>query len=322
MFFEILCGFIAFRLLRRFFGQRDELEIETSDSNALFAVASRLEKIYSGKIFVGLRIPDADTGLRQSIDMVLVTKGEAVVVLVKNLSGFVSVSADGSWICEGDGRQKSEILPDPVAETRRWASILESYLERRGVELPEGYLSWKVLLPNPKFRTVHSNYFPSEVITYDQWMQLKPEPKSMFSGWIKSALRGGKKEIQESKDEKLNFVLNTAPMWDRLELKGNNLVLGEFLEFKGKKEDMQALREIKRSKVSCIVIQKMRTMGFGPSRLRVLYSTRNYQNEGTSASEWKEITIGSNTMVVFQMEYSSKVRKIKISSIVSLSLSA
>ncbi|KAG7035626.1 hypothetical protein SDJN02_02424 [Cucurbita argyrosperma subsp. argyrosperma] len=322
MFFEILCGFIAFRLLRRFFGQRDELEIETSDSNALFAVASRLEKIYSGKIFVGLRIPDADTGLRQSIDMVLVTKGEAVVVLVKNLSGFVSVSADGSWICEGDGRQKSEILPDPVAETRRWASILESYLERRGVELPEGYLSWKVLLPNPKFRTVHSNYFPSEVITYDQWMQLKPEPKSMFSGWIKSALRGGKKEIQESKDEKLNFVLNTAPMWDRLELKGNNLVLGEFLEFKGKKEDMQALREIKRSKVSCIVIQKMRTIGFGPSRLRVLYSTRNYQNEGTSASEWKEITIGSNIMVVFQMEYSSKVRKIKISSIVSLSLSA
>ncbi|XP_022957721.1 uncharacterized protein LOC111459180 [Cucurbita moschata] len=322
MFFEILCGFIAFRLLRRFFGQRDELEIETSDSNALFAVASRLEKIYSGKIFVGLRIPDADTGLRQSIDMVLVTKGEAVVVLVKNLSGFVSVSADGSWICEGDGRQKSEILPDPVAETRRWASILESYLERRGVALPEGYLSWKVLLPNPKFRTVHSNYFPSEVITYDQWMQLKPEPKSMFSGWIKSALRGGKKEIQESKDEKLNFVLNTAPMWDRLELKGNNLVLGEFLEFKGKKEDMQALREIKRSKVSCIVIQKMRTIGFGPSRLRVLYSTRNYQNEGTSASEWKEITIGSNTMVVFQMEYSSKVRKIKISSIVSLSLSA
>ncbi|XP_022995191.1 uncharacterized protein LOC111490811 [Cucurbita maxima] len=322
MWFEILCGFIAFRLLRRFFGQGDGLEIETSDSNALFAVASRLEKIYSGKIFVGLRIPDADTGLRQSIDMVLVTKGEAVVVLVKNLSGFVSVSADGSWICEGDGRQKSEILPDPVAETRRWASILESYLERRGVALPEGYLSWKVLLPNPKFRTVHSNYFPSEVITYDQWIQLKPESKSVFSGWIKSALRGGKKEMQESKDEKLNFVLNTAPMWDRLELKGNNLVLGEFLEFKGKKEDMQALREIKRSKVSCIVIQKMRTIGFGPSRLRVLYSTRNYQNEGTSASEWKEITIGSNTMVVFQMEYSSKVRKIKISSIVSLSLSA
>lgn len=141
-----------------------------------------------------------------------------------------------------------------------------------------------------KYRTVHSNYFPTEVITYDQWIQLKPEPKSMFSGWIKSALRGGKKEMQDSMDQKLNFVLNTAPMWDRfvrilsvhcllhelplyhlpfpyfsfrLELKGNNLVLGEFLEFKGKREDMQALREIKRSKVGCIVIQKIRMIGFG-----------------------------------------------------------
>lgn len=63
--------------------------------------------------------------------------------------------------------------------------------------------------------TIHSDYFPSEVITYDQWMQLKPEPKSMFSGWIKGAFRGGKKEMQESIHQKLNFTLSTAPMWDR-----------------------------------------------------------------------------------------------------------
>ena len=50
---------------------------------------------------------------------------------------------------------------------------------------------------------------------YDQWIHLKPEPKSMFSGWIKSAWLGGKKEMQDSMDQKLNFVLNTAPMWDR-----------------------------------------------------------------------------------------------------------
>lgn len=37
------------------------------------------------------------------------------MICVKNISGFVSMSADGSWICEGDGRQKSEILPDPVS---------------------------------------------------------------------------------------------------------------------------------------------------------------------------------------------------------------
>ncbi|XP_022157167.1 uncharacterized protein LOC111023945 [Momordica charantia] len=322
MWAEILCGFIAFRVLRRFFCPKDEMEIEASDSNAIFAAASRLEKLYGGRVFLGLRIPDADTGSRQSIDMVLVTKGDAVVISVKNLSGLVSISADGSWICEGDGTQRSEIMPDPVVETRRWASILESYLEQRGVALPEGYLSCKVLLPNPKFRTVHLNYFPSEVVTYDQYIQLKPEPKSTFSGWIKGALRGGKKEMQESMDQKLNFVLNTAPMWDRLELKGNNFILGEFMEFKGKKEDMQALRDIKRSKVSCIVIQRMRMIRFVPSRFRVLYSARDYRNDGASASEWKEVTVGSSTVVVFQMEYSSKVRKIKISTIASLSLSA
>lgn len=38
-----------------------------------------------------------------------------MVICVKNLSGFVSMSADGSWICEGDGRQNSEIMPDPVS---------------------------------------------------------------------------------------------------------------------------------------------------------------------------------------------------------------
>ena len=63
--------------------------------------------------------------------------------------------------------------------------------------------------------SIHSNYIPPEVITYDQWTVLKPEAKSLFSGWFKGGLRAGKKEMQESIHEKLNFVLSTAPMWDR-----------------------------------------------------------------------------------------------------------
>lgn len=62
---------------------------------------------------------------------------------------------------------------------------------------------------------ISSASFPPEVITYDQWMQLKPEYKNMLSGWIKGAFRSGKKEMQESINEKLNFVLNTAPTSDR-----------------------------------------------------------------------------------------------------------
>ncbi|XP_021282203.1 uncharacterized protein LOC110415053 isoform X1 [Herrania umbratica] len=321
MWLEIICGLIVYRLFRRFFYDDDVLEVETSDSNAIFSVANRLEKLYSGKVYVGLHIPDADTGSRLNIDMVLVTKGEAAIISVKNLAGFVSISEDGSWTCEGVSSRRAERHPNPVAEAKKQASVLESYLEQRGVALPEGYFSYKVVIPNPKFRTIY-NAFPSEVITYDQWVQLKPEPKSMFSGWIKGAFRGGKKEMQESFHQQLNFILSTAPMWDRLELKGNKYVLGEFLEFKGKQEDTLALRNIKRSKVSRLIIQKTSMLGLAHSKLQVLYSPRDYRSEGASASEWKEVTVRSSTEVIFQPQNSTKVRKFKLSSITSMSLSA
>ncbi|XP_062147395.1 uncharacterized protein LOC133855280 [Alnus glutinosa] len=322
MWVEIICGLIVYRLFKHFFYGDDVLEVEASDSSALFSVANRLEKLFGGKAYVGLRIPDADTGTRQNIDIVLVTKGEAMVISVKNLSGFLSVNADGSWVCEGGSKHKTERLPDPVAETKKQASILESYLEQRGVALPEGYFSCKVVLPNPKLSTVHSSYFSSEVITYDQWTLLKPEPKSLISGWIKGAFRGGKKEMQESIHQKLDFILTTAPIWDRLELKGNKYVLGEFLEFKGKHEDINALKHIRRSKVSRMIIQKTSMFGFAPSTLQVLYSPRDYRSDGASASEWKEVTVRSSTEVVFQPGDSSKVHKFKLSSVLSLSLSA
>lgn len=323
MWIEILCGLIVYKLFRLFFSDDDDLlEVETSDTSALFNVANRLEKLYGGKVYVGLRIPDADTGSRQNVDMVLVTKGEAVVVSVKNFSGLVSINGDGSWVCEDDSKHKAERHPNPVEEVKKQALVLESYLDQRGVALLEGYLSYKVVLPNPKFWTVHSSYFPSEVITYDQWIQLKPEPKSLFSGWIKGAFRGGKKEMQESIHEKLNFILSTAPMFDRLELKGNKYVLGEFLEFKGKEEDITALRNIKRSKVGRLIVQKTSMLGLAHSKLQVLYSPRDYRSEGASGSEWKEATVRSSTEILFQPENSKKARKFKLSSITSMSLSA
>ncbi|KAL6127375.1 hypothetical protein ACLB2K_075416 [Fragaria x ananassa] len=337
MWFEIICGLVIYSLYKLFFSDDDDvLDVETSDSTALFAVADRLSKLYDGaKVYVGLRIPDADTSSPQPIDLVLLNKGEAVVIAVKNLSGFVSVKPDGSWVSESLSKHKVDHHPDPLAETKRQASILESYLEQRGLDLPQGYLSCKVILSNPKVwyvltldpyivssSTIQSSSFPSEIITYDQWVQMKPEPKSMLSGWMKGAFRGGKKEMQDSIHQKLDFILSTAPMWDRLELKGNKYVLGEFLEFKGKQEDVQALRHIKRSKISRLVVQKTSMLGFAPTRLQVLYARRDYRSEGTSTSDWQEASVRSSTEVVFQLDNSSKVRKFKLSSISSMSLSA
>ncbi|KAH1039605.1 hypothetical protein J1N35_041348 [Gossypium stocksii] len=63
---------------------------------------------------------------------------------------------------------------------------------------------------------------------------MRTKTKGMIFEWVKGAFRGGKKEMQDSFHQQLNFTLSTAPMWDRLELKGSKYVLGKFLEFKGK----------------------------------------------------------------------------------------
>ncbi|KAL1208046.1 hypothetical protein V5N11_008192 [Cardamine amara subsp. amara] len=319
MWIEIICGLVIYKLVRRLFYNDEFSDVETSDSTALFSVGHRLEKLYGGKAYVGLRIPDADTASRQDIDVVLVTKGEVVVIGVKNLSGIVTVASDGSWVCEGGKHHTTETYPDPLAEVKKQALVLESYLEQRGVTLLEGNLTCKVVIPNPSFRTIHA--FPSEVITYEEWQQLKPVSRSKISGWVKGAFSTGK-EMQESSHQKLNFILGTAPMWDRVELKSSKIVLGEFLDFKGKQEDTLALRKIKRSKVDRISIQSTSMFGLAPSRLQVLYSYRDYRSEGSSGSESKEVTVRSSTEVIFQPRDSARLKKFKLSSLISVSLSA
>ncbi|KAL0700957.1 hypothetical protein Bca4012_057079 [Brassica carinata] len=320
MWVEIICGLVIYKFVRRFFHDDAISDDETSGSTVLFSVAHRLEKLYGGKAYVGLRIPDADTASRQDIDLVLLTKGQVVVIGVKNLSGIVTVTSDGSWVCEsGKHHHTTQTYPDPLAEVKKQASVLESYLEQRGVTLLEENLSCKVVIPNPNFRTMHA--FPSEVITYEEWQRLKPVSRNILSGWVKGALCTGK-EMHESSHQKLNFILGTSPMWDRVELKSSKIVFGEFLEFKGKQEDTLALKHIKRSKVDRISIQHTSILGFAPSRLQVLYSYRDYRSEGRSGSESKEVTVRSSTEVVFQPRDSTKIKKFKLSSILSISLSA
>ncbi|RRT61128.1 hypothetical protein B296_00044463 [Ensete ventricosum] len=75
MWLAIICGLVFYSFFMQILdGEDDFSDIDTSDSDASFAVAARLEKLYGGKAFVGLRIPDADTGTRQHIDVVLITK--------------------------------------------------------------------------------------------------------------------------------------------------------------------------------------------------------------------------------------------------------
>ncbi|KAJ4721109.1 NERD domain-containing protein [Melia azedarach] len=286
----VTCGRVIYKYFMQNADDDDVSDVQTSDNSVIVRVANRLKEVYEGKTYVGLRIPDPDTGLQQNIDIVLVTQREVVVMSVKNLSENVSINKDGSWICTGEGQQGAIVHPDPVAEVKKQASILESYLERRGIAPQEGRLSYKVILPNPNLRLFSSNL--PEVITYDQLVQLKPE------------------------HHKLNYILGTAPSWDRLELEGNRFIWGEFLGFKGKQEDILDLRDIKRSKVSRLITKKKTSFV-----VRILSYPRDLRNEGASDSERKKVMVKSDVKVLFRPENSTKVHKFKLPSILSLSLS-
>ncbi|XP_051123016.1 uncharacterized protein LOC127245909 [Andrographis paniculata] len=324
MWVALVCGLFLCLMVKLFFYDDDTLrDSDDSHFSALFTVAKRLEKLYrGGRVYVGIQIPDLDSASRRNVDLVLVTNEEVVVISVKNVSGVVSLDEDGNWICTGK-HHKTECIQNPVAETKHLVSILEEYLEQRGVAIPEGYLSFKVVCPNPFFSPIHSDSFPPEVITYDQWTRLKPEHSKLSSGWIKGILHGRKDKMQESFREKLNSVLGTAPISDRLELRGSKYVLGEFIEFKGKPDDLQKLRKIKRSKVSHLSVRKISMFGFANSTVQVLYAPRDYRaEESLGPSEWQEVTVRSSTEVVFQPQNSIKHHKYKLSSVVSMSLSA
>lgn len=321
MWVEILCGLVVYQIFRRYFsGDVDVPDVDAHTSDLSFAVADRLEKIFGGKAYVGLRIPDSETSTRQHVDVVLVTKREVMVVAVRNFSGHVA-SEGGNWACTSDKKHKPEVFPDPVLEVARQVEIIESYLELRGISLPKGCLMGKVILPNPNCRPAYSISFQPEVISFDKWVELKSELKPQISSWFKEVFHGSKGEAHNDWHQKLHFTLNTTPMWDRLEFKGAKSILGEFIEFKGNAEDLQALRHVNRSKVGQFIVQKPSLFGLGRSRLSIMYSPRDLRDNAAEAYEWKDVDVKPSTEVLFQSLDSKKPRKFKLSSVSSVSLS-
>ncbi|XP_059282542.1 uncharacterized protein LOC132036262 isoform X3 [Lycium ferocissimum] len=114
MWVQLLGGLVVYKVVKGFFYDDHVEDDRISDFNALFSVARRLEKLYGGKAYVGLQIPDADTATRQTIDILLITQWEAVVICVKNISGFVAIDKDGNWVCAGGHKHKTQHLSDPI----------------------------------------------------------------------------------------------------------------------------------------------------------------------------------------------------------------
>ncbi|XP_042514875.1 uncharacterized protein LOC122089312 isoform X2 [Macadamia integrifolia] len=327
MWIQILCGLVFYKLIKWFFYQDDTYEIESSDSDAKFMVATRIEKVYGGKVYLGPRIPDVDSGTRQNIDMVLVTKGEVVVISVKNYSGFVGIDADGTWVCTGDGTRKTERYLDPVAETKRQVAILEAYLEQRGVTLPEGYMSGRVILPNPNCRLV----FKDNKNLLGEFLQFKGKQEDMqVLKYIKRS-KVSRLIIQKSAmfglGLSIGFDFQAGPskcshlIWKPI-LINKTAIFKSMTRLDPHMDETLSLSNECECVTNIIIMNRLKTNKEGHSKIQVLYSPRDYQSDGASGSEWKEVTVKSHTEILFQPQGTDKVRKIKLSSVVSMSLSA
>ncbi|XP_057820432.2 uncharacterized protein LOC131033275 [Cryptomeria japonica] len=312
----IICGVLIYKFVRFLISE------EESGQELKFMVGSRLEKLYGGRVFYALRIPDEGSGTRQSIDIVLLTKRELSVIAIRNFAGILDAASDGSWSLR-NSKGQFEKIPNLVEETRIQAAILESYLERRGVILPAGYLSCKVILANSDCRALPSVTLHQEVLSYDKWMQLKEESRGGFREWLRHMFSRVERDVSDKIDKKLRFILSTSPAWDRLELKGSQQIYGEFLGFKGKKEDVDALKVVKRSKVAKIVKYKpiMFDLLSGGSTVHLFCIPRDYRNEGTSEVERTEVSVRAGTEVVFQPMDAKKAQQFKVKKIACLSLS-
>eukprot|EP00252_Welwitschia_mirabilis_P018761 TRINITY_DN4189_c0_g1_i2.p1 TRINITY_DN4189_c0_g1~~TRINITY_DN4189_c0_g1_i2.p1 ORF type:complete len:262 (-),score=35.91 TRINITY_DN4189_c0_g1_i2:421-1206(-) len=260
MWFAVVVGFTIYKVLKGVFFDPSKEEIEGEQESRLkISIAKKLEQLYGGEVFLGLRIPDASTGTRLAIDMVLLTKREASVILVKDFKGILDVGTSGCWSLT-NFKGQSESIPNLLEVAKHQASILEDYLERRGVQLHSGFMSYKVIFTNPKCR---------------------------------------------------------------IQLKGNKEFFVVFVGFRGKKEDMDNLNVIKRSKVAKIF--NCRSSVFDllvpVSKVHLFYVLRDHRQDNTYPAEMQELCVRADTELLLQSTDSKKIHHLPIHKLVSISLS-
>lgn len=213
--------------------------------------------------------------------------------------------------------------------------LLETYLERRGVALPHGFLQPKVFLLNRQCRPEQAIIMQREVISADQWEHFyNINLVQKDSGWLRNALSSEKVEetLSEQERKQLHYILSTAPTWDRLELEDGKIVVGEFQGFKGRSCDTRILSSVKRSAVSRMDMthrQGWINQLFGTPKVQILVTLRDYRavnfnfpNRKSLQDSCMQTTVRSETRLIFQVVGTSKPEFFSVSEVRSLSLSS
>ncbi|KAL3701941.1 hypothetical protein R1sor_019963 [Riccia sorocarpa] len=317
----------------------EETDSDRAGRLAELKVADVFQSVPGVQVYSCLRIPDTGRRGRREIDIVLLLKRELYVLEVKNWSGEIRVQPDGSW-CQIRRNGSIQTHPNIVEETKYRASLLESYITRRGVKLPQDFVQSKVVLMNEECRPEQAIMMQREVLLSDQWQNFLDRNSSKgFTGWLKKLVKPNTKTegLNEATRKQLQFILSTAPTWDRLVLVGGSTFTGDFQRFKGTQEDLEALRGFKRSSYSQLLVSHQRSwlpqilgaiFGARPY-VKLVLSSRDYRdgNPGWSDRKQQEVVneeteVRSGLEIMFRVVGQSKLQSFPVNKVLSMSLSA
>lgn len=316
--------------------ENSEPDPDHADRLAKIRMLAALQGYPGIKVFGALRIPDTGHKEHKEIDLVILTKRKLCLVEVKSWAGIVKCEVDGSWcqMCEDGSLLKHGNI---VEEVKKRAALLESYLFRRGLKLPFSFIRCMVVIANPHCRVDETILPQPGVFSLQQWESFlrKEAQKSMF-GWMK--IKGLKKRKVMPSDlyQQLHNILSTAPTWDRLSFEGGDIIFGDFLHFNGLAEDLEALKMVKRSRISEVSVTNkqehtshllglcLKTI----SLAEVSCTLRDYrrtalkkENKDKAESEW-HATVNGDTEVVFQAVGTTRPQVFKVNTVVAIHLSA
>lgn len=323
-------------------GHEYELESDRAGRSAELRVSALFEGIPGVQVFTSLRIPDTGQGRgRREIDLVVVTKRELYVVEVKNWSGAIELQPDGSWLQirrNGTVQKHSNV----VDGTKYRAQLLKWYIERRGVNVPSDFIQPKVFLVNPDCRPEQAIVMQPEVLSADQWESFMENNLGRTgSGWLSSLFSSSQPApiLSEPAEKLLLYVLSTAPTWDRLELYGGKIVVGDFHSFQGQPEEAQSMKFVKRNVVKQLTMTHRRgwvghTLGFFVGRtpkVKVGVSVRDHRDANpTKPTSIKQLDydfplhleVRPDVEIVFQPVANPKPVHYNLNDVLSLTLSA
>ncbi len=212
---------------------------------ALAELKTILKKL-NGKasVFQSLRVPKSQGTGKYEIDLLLVSEVGILAIEVKHWGGRLSQQR-GKWLQERGQEQK--VLVDPVPLNADKVDALRLWLGRRKIKVPAKSMHSIVLLTNDQVTLGTDLKACDDVVELTNLMATALLKCGQAKRWFWQ-----KKPDRDFDFQALMAALEELPTWDRLELHGGQVILGD-LEY-------MAVPEVKASALQRKYIRQARAL--------------------------------------------------------------